>query len=222
MRTDETGFGSLRLIQDPDEFCYGTDAVLLAKFAKLPAGLRLCDICTGNGAVAFIADYLYRSSYCLGIDINAHETELANESAKLNGLDDHMSFMTLDANELKKPEYFESFDAALMNPPYQIKGSGVAGDRPEKHAARFETTADLKDLLEAAAYILKPKGSLSMIHRPSRLVDIMAYSRAAGLEAKRMQMVAPRRGESANLVLVQFVKGGGKELIIEPEYYVHG
>lgn len=222
MRTDETGFGSLKLIQDPDEFCYGTDAVLLAKFAKLQSGLKMCDICTGNGAVAFIADYLYKSSFCLGIDINAHEIELANESAKLNGLDDHMSFIVLDALELKAPEYFESFDAVLMNPPYQVKGSGVVGDRPEKHAARFETTADLKELFEAAAYILRPRGSLSMIHRPSRLVDIMAYSRAAGLEAKRLQMAAPRKGEAANLVLIQFVKGGGKELIIEPEYYIHG
>ncbi|MBR5756935.1 MAG: methyltransferase domain-containing protein, partial [Firmicutes bacterium] len=154
MRIDETGFGSLKLIQDPDEFCYGTDAVLLAKFAKLQSGLKLCDICTGNGAVAFIADYLYKSSECLGIDINSHEIELANESAKLNNLEDHMRFIALDALDLKKSEYFEHFDAALMNPPYQVKGSGVSGDRPEKHAARFETTADLRQLFEAAALLV--------------------------------------------------------------------
>ena len=33
-RLDEIGFGGLRLIQKPEEFCYGVDAVILADFAS--------------------------------------------------------------------------------------------------------------------------------------------------------------------------------------------
>ena len=33
LRIDDTGFGSIKIIQDPDAFCYGVDAVLLAAFA---------------------------------------------------------------------------------------------------------------------------------------------------------------------------------------------
>ena len=32
-RIDQIGFGGLELIQEPAEFCYGVDAVLLADFA---------------------------------------------------------------------------------------------------------------------------------------------------------------------------------------------
>lgn len=32
-RIEDIGFGELKLIQNPEEFCYGIDAVLLADFA---------------------------------------------------------------------------------------------------------------------------------------------------------------------------------------------
>ena len=84
MRIDEIGFGDLKLIQDPNEFCYGTDAVLLARFANLQNNLKVIDLCTGNGAVAFISYNLYHPQYVVGVDVNAHEIELANQSVELN------------------------------------------------------------------------------------------------------------------------------------------
>ena len=30
-RMDDIGFGGLKLIQEPEEFCYGVDAVILAE-----------------------------------------------------------------------------------------------------------------------------------------------------------------------------------------------
>ena len=33
LRLDTMGFGKLQILQDPREFCYGIDAVLLADFA---------------------------------------------------------------------------------------------------------------------------------------------------------------------------------------------
>ena len=220
MRIDEIGFGDIKLIQDPDEFCYGTDAVLLARFAQLQAGLKVADLCTGNGAVAFMVHELYAPQHIVGVDINNHEIGLALESARLNGLSEDMDFIADDVLNLKNRLDFESFDAITINPPYQEKGRGISGISDAKHAARFETTADLADFFEAAAYLLKSKGTLTMVHRPSRLVDILSLARAKRLEAKRLQMVAPYPGEAANIVLIQFVKDGGHELIIEPEFYV--
>ena len=220
MRIDEIGFGDIKLIQDPDEFCYGTDAVLLARFANLQANLKVIDLCTGNGAVAFMVHQLYNPQHVVGLDINSHEIDLAVESASLNGISDSMSFIFDDVLNVKKRLDFESFDAVTINPPYQEKGRGISGISEAKHAARFETTADLSDFFDAAAYLLKPKGTLTMVHRPSRLVDIMSLARERRLEAKRLQMVVPYPGEAANIVLIQFVKDGGHELIIEPELYV--
>ncbi len=220
MRIDEIGFGDLKLIQDPDEFCYGTDAVLLARFANLEENLEIVDLCTGNGAVALMLQYLYHPKHIIGIDVNEHEIKLANQTAELNQLCDVLEFACDDVLNAKNRFKFESFDAVTINPPYQEKGRGIPGFSAARHIARFETTANLRDFFSAAAYLLKPKGSLTMVHRPSRLVDILSLARENNLEAKRMCLVAPYPGEAANIVLLQFVKDGGHELIIEPELYV--
>lgn len=221
MRIDEIGFENLKLVQDENEFCYGTDAVLLARFANMKEGLNVVDLCTGNGAVALMLWHFARPRHILGLDINAHEISLASQTAELNGLTDVLEFKNMDALDVKNRLEFESFDAVTINPPYQEDGRGISGQKDAKHAARFETSAGLADFFDAAAYLLKPKGSLYMVHRPSRLVDILSLGRERKLEAKRLQMVAPRFGEAANIVLIEFVKNGGKQLTILPEYYVH-
>ena len=43
-RLDEIGFGGLKLIQKPQDFCYGVDAVLLADFAASIAKKKLAII----------------------------------------------------------------------------------------------------------------------------------------------------------------------------------
>ena len=44
LRMDRTGFGELEIFQNPEEFCYGVDAVLLAD-----AGVQNYGFGHGNG-----------------------------------------------------------------------------------------------------------------------------------------------------------------------------
>ena len=50
LRLDDLENG-YRLWQDPEAFCFGIDAVLLAHFGKLRAGDRVLDFGTGNGVI---------------------------------------------------------------------------------------------------------------------------------------------------------------------------
>ena len=74
-RIDQIGFGGLELIQEPAEFCYGVDAVLLADFAARQGGFsevnfdakpvvarrrgladcKAVDLCTGTGIIPLIS-----------------------------------------------------------------------------------------------------------------------------------------------------------------------
>ena len=59
LRYDRTGFKDIVICQDPDEFCYGTDAVILAHEASRSAmALRkdcaIADLGTGTGIVPLI------------------------------------------------------------------------------------------------------------------------------------------------------------------------
>ena len=60
-----------------------------------------------------------------------------------------------------------------------------------------------------------------MVHRPSRMVDLLAYAREFRLEAKTMQLVCPKNGEVPNIVLIHFVKNGGKEPLTLKNLDVH-
>ena len=56
-RLDEIGFGGLRLIQKPEEFCYGVDAVILADFASKYSRKSFrsaVDLGTGTGIIPLI------------------------------------------------------------------------------------------------------------------------------------------------------------------------
>ena len=53
-RIDEIGFSDLKLIQKPEEFCYGVDAVILADFAARKTANRIVDLGTGTGIIPLI------------------------------------------------------------------------------------------------------------------------------------------------------------------------
>ena len=59
-----------------------------------------------------------------------------------------------------------------------------------------------------------------MVHRPRRLTDIICTGREAGLEPKVLKLVKGKEKEEPNIVLLKFVKDGGREMRILPELTV--
>ena len=220
LQKDDIGFGGYFLWQDADAFRYGIDAVLLADFACCGAGDRVMELGSGNGVVPLIIKAKYGPAYIAGIEKQESVYELAVRNVEENGVSGGLEFFNMDV--LDVPSAFRSaeFDVVCSNPPYMEKGCAIVNPESVKHVSRHETTAGLEDFFRAAAHVLKPGGRLVMVHRPFRLPDLMTMSRACGLEPKRMRLVVPHRGEAPNIVLLEFVKGAGKELLILPELCV--
>ena len=246
IRTDDIGFGNLKLLQNPSEFCYGVDAVILADFAaKICSSYRAAaDLGTGTGVIPFILHHKAgcADSRCFGLDFNEGSIELAQESSRLNGLAERIRFGCGDIAELAKcsgvsevcsfsgfardPGWQEivaggGFDLVTSNPPYFANGRAIPSGAAGKFRARHETTADLDGFVQAAAKILKRRGQLFLVHRPSRLVDIFESCRRYRLEPKTIRFVVPEAGQSPNIVLVHCVLGGGRELKYLPELAVY-
>lgn len=216
VREDDTGFRGYILLQDPDTFCYGVDAVLLADYGRAAPAERLLDLGSGNGAAALIAMGKYGPVSAVGVEVQERQVALARESARRNGLEDRLRFVQGDVLNIRELVSEESFDVVLCNPPYSEAGRGIVSANHAAYIARHETTAALADFVRAAAYALKTGGRFVTVHRPSRLPDVFETCRACGLEPKRMRMVLPRPGAAPNIVLVSAVKGGGKELTVDP------
>jgi tRNA1Val (adenine37-N6)-methyltransferase len=231
LRIDDTGFGGIRIIQDPDAFCYGVDAVLLAAFAaerinkkRGAADKKLMDLGCGNGIIPLILSHKTEIQDIRGIELQKSIFDLALENIRYNCLEERLSFYNYDIAELLDSDAgrrFESaFDFVTANPPYTASVSGMTGDNTAKMKARHETTADLESFLGFSVQILKPKGELFMVHRPSRLVDIFSAGRRLGLETKEIQLVSGHAGENPNIVLLKMVRGAGRELKVLPQIFV--
>lgn len=217
LQRDEIGFGGYFLWQDADAFRYGVDAVLLADFASCAARDRVMELGSGNGVVPLIIKAKYNPEYIAGIEKQESVYQLAVRNAEENGLAGEVEFFNMDV--LNVSEAFEagSFDLVCSNPPYMEKGCALVNPDSVKHVSRHETSAGLEDFFKAAAYVLKAGGRLVMVHRPFRLPDLMTMSRRYGLEPKKMRLIVPHPGETPNIVLLEFVKGAGKELVIIPQ-----
>ena len=113
-------------------------------------------------------------------------------------------------------------DVVTCNPPYMAAGDGLVNPGDEKALARHEISCTLRDIAEQASMVLKEGGHIYMVHRPRRLVEIMGELKAAGLEPKRMRFVHSFAEKEATMVLIDAVKGGGPQMIVEAPLVIYG
>ena len=223
-RIDRIGFGNLELIQEPKEFCYGVDAVILAHFAaalcKRPS--KAADIGTGTGVIPLLLHHMTGAGDIVGIEIQERSFELATRNVSRNGLDGKLRMVRGDAAdaELLKDEN-ASFDLVVSNPPYVKKRSGVTSGAGAKMTARHETTAGLDEFVGMAARLLKPSGSFCMVHRPDRIVDLCDSCRKHNLEPKHMRFVSPDKSKAPNILLIHCIKQGAPSLKLFKPLYIY-
>lgn len=234
-RIENTGFGDIKLIQDPEQFCYGVDAVILADFANsiYPEFSNAVDLGTGNGIIPFILSHKNKDAAFTGVEVQPDAADMARRSCEMNGLEDRIEFIVADVLDITSGDFFEKsgsvmphfrkseVDMVTCNPPYFTKGGAIPSSSKAKFIARHETTAQVEDFIRAAGVLLKRKGHFFMVHRPSRLADIFYFCRKYGLEPKDLRMVVPKPGEAPNIVLIHCIKGGGRELNVMKELAVY-
>jgi len=143
-RLDKIGFGGLSIIQKPEEFCYGIDAVLLADFAKLKAGSRAIDLGTGTGIIPLILSYKTVDTELWGVEIQESSWERSVRTAKFNGLSDRLHFICDDIKNAPDVFGLNTFDAVTTNPPYNGYESGLKNANMAKYISRHETTATIR------------------------------------------------------------------------------
>ena len=87
--------------------------------------------------------------------------------------------------------------------------------------SRHEITASLNDFIETASILLKDKGTLYMVHRPERIVDIVEKMRAEKIEPKEIRFVFPKVNEQPNLILIKGIKNARPFLKVSKPLYVY-
>ena len=84
-----------------------------------------------------------------------------------------------------------------------------------KAIARHELFCTFEDVVKAAAKLLRPGGRFYLVHRPFRLAEIISCMVQYKLEPKRMRLVYPYVDKEPNMVLIEGVRGGNRQLTVE-------
>ncbi|MBO7532081.1 MAG: methyltransferase, partial [Lachnospiraceae bacterium] len=190
-RIDDLQRAGLRIIQDPERFCFGMDAVLLSHFASCPPGGQMLDLGTGTGIIPILMSALSEASHLTGLEIQEESADMADRSVSLNDIGDRVSVVKGDIKEAGRIFPRASFDCITCNPPYLQGDHGIVNPADAKAIARHEVLCTLEDVAREAAAVLVPGGRLYMVHRPFRLAELMATMQRHGLEPKRLRMVHP-------------------------------
>lgn len=220
-RLDDLNIKGYKIIQNPNGFCFGIDAVLLSDFAKTRKNANILDIGTGTGIIPILMEAKGKGEFFTGLEIQEQSADMAERSVAYNHLTDKISIIQGDIKAVTSLFAASSFDSVTSNPPYMNDAHGVKNKELPFAIARHEIRCTLEDIIKAAAYVLKPGGSFFMIHKPFRLAEIFAILMKYKLEPKRMRLVHPYVEKEPNMVLIEAVRGAKSMIKIEAPLIVY-
>lgn len=209
------------VIQNPEKFCFGMDAVLLSGFAKIKKGQRVLDMGTGTGIIPVLLRAKTPGEHFTGLEIQEECAEMARRSVTYNNLEQDIDIVCGDIKEAAEIFGAASFHAVTCNPPYMIGQHGLQNPYMPKAIARHEILCTLEDVVSQASRVLKDRGHFYMVHRPFRLAEIFQVLTKYKLEPKRMQLVYPFADREPNMVLIEALKGGNSRITVERPLIVY-
>ena len=221
-RIDDLEFKNLKIIQNTKGFCFGIDAVLLSDFAKnIKKNAKVLDLGTGTGIISILLCGKTNLEKIIGVEVQKEVADMAKRSSKLNNLENKFEIINENIINLENIYERNSFDAIVTNPPYKKENTGIVNEEEKKLISRHEVLAKLEDYIKISNKLLKDKGEFYMVHRPERLVDIIAYMRQYKIEPKEIRFVCSHEKEPPKLVLIKGVKNAKPFLKFKEDLYIY-
>ena len=219
-RVDDLQFMGLRVIQSPDAFRFGMDAVLLADFAQPRPRSRVCDLGTGTGILPLLLYGREKTISCDAVEIQPDAAERAQRTMRLNGLENVIALHNRDLRSVRAFLPHASYDLVICNPPYSPSAASLPSPKAALRTARQESECTLCDIADAAAWLLKDRARLALMLPAARLTEAFATLRSRRLEPKRLRFVHANATRPARLALIEAMLGVHPGLIVEPPLIV--
>lgn len=205
----------------------GTDAMMLA--ASVPSSFagRLADLGAGAGAAGLaVASRCARSRVTL-IERSTEMVEFARRSVSLSlnaqiadRCDVLQSDVRLDDRTRRTVLGDNSFDWAIMNPPFNSGLDHASPDALRREAHVMEDGEVFFDWLKTAGWLVRPGGGVSVIARPVSLPAILNAMRPY-FGKYEIKALHPRSEKAAIRIVVRARRGAAEELSIAPPLILH-
>lgn len=202
-------FGNNVIFQDDEAFLFSLDSVILANFVSIRlTDKNIVDLCSGNAPIPMLLSFRTKANI-LGVELQKDIYDLGYESIISNKMDKQISFVNYDIKNLVDEKYEGKYDVVTCNPPYfKYKEGSLINLNKNKMIARHEVCTNLEEVIKISSYILKTNGTMALVHRPERLMEILFLMRKYNIEPKKMRFVYPKEDRDANMVLIEGSKNG--------------
>jgi tRNA1(Val) A37 N6-methylase TrmN6 len=140
----------------------------------------------------------------------------------LNGLAERVLFSVADLREHRRDYAAESYDAVVMNPPYDEPGSSRPSPDAAMAAAMHGEQCELSDVVACAKYLLRNGGKFFLVMRAKRLGELFCLLHRHNVKPKRMRAVHPKPDRAASVVLVEAKRASGDGVTVEPPLFIYG
>ena len=225
-KIDDLEYNNLKIIQNKNGFCFGIDSVLISDFARdIKTESYGVDLGTGTGIISILLASKTKLNKIIGVEIQKDVANMAKRSVELNNLQQKIEIININIKNIIDGNYSslkrESFDFVISNPPYKKINTGKVNESEYKYISRHEVTANLEDFIKTSKYLLKEKGTIYMVHRPDRLVDIIDLLRKYKLEPKKIRFVYSYIDKAPTLVLIKGIKNAKPFLKIEKPLIIY-
>lgn len=199
--------GTLRLRQPVEGHRAGTDAVLLAASTPARCSSTIVDLGAGVGTVGLILAARNPRAQVILVERNPMFAALARENVSLNGLDGRTTTICADIaassaalSEIGLTERLA--DLVVTNPPFLTGDHWRASPLASRRSAHVMAPGEgLERWVKAARRLLRPRGTLVLIHRADALPEILSALQT-GFGGIMIRPVHPKADQPAVRLLV--------------------
>ena len=219
-RQDDLQTGGLYILQDPDLFCFSTDAVLLADFAALKPEERVIDLGSGCGILPLLMYAREPSCTFTAVELQPQLYDLLKKSIHLNRLE-RFIFPVLGDIKAGGDWLSPPYDVCVCNPPYEKVRQGQPRQAKTHDIARKEIAVTLREICSCAAKALRSGGRFYLCLRPDRLAEACFLLKSVRLEPKLLRTVHAKTDREARLCLLLARKDGHEGMRIAPPLFLY-
>ncbi|QWR77315.1 tRNA1(Val) (adenine(37)-N6)-methyltransferase [Candidatus Magnetomonas plexicatena] len=212
----------IKIYQRKSGYRFSVDALLLSDFVRAGINTKLvADFGAGSGIIGILLAKKFTKPRVHLVDIQEDLSALAKKNVEMNSLNDNITVHTLDVRKVNGYFSQNSFDIVVSNPPFRRPVTGMTCPDTEKAIARHEIKVTFNDLVDSAFYMLKGKGKFVFIYHPARFVETIETLRNNKFEPKRIRFIHSNTETEAKMFLMEAVKEGKPEIIIEPPLFLY-
>jgi tRNA1(Val) A37 N6-methylase TrmN6 len=194
--------GRVRLRQPVHGARASIDPVFLAAAVAVEPGELVLDIGCGTGAAMLCIAAREPQCRVVGLERQRELVRIAGDNLILNGMATRVSVMVGDLLQPPPRISAGAFDHVIANPPYLERGRGNETPNPARAEAMIEGDADLGDWVRFALSMVRPKGTVTFIHRADRIDAVLGHIAGRAGEVV-VYPLWPGLGKPASRILVR-------------------